>query len=428
MPATRDTLPIIDPVRLVHTEYPLKGDRPFFNDWPSMVVDHQREKVYSYGGVRPGDESNTNTSDFHCLDLKTMTWSNLTDGLRFRPSTYVSDPFLKDPPNVTLRRLPALMEPAIALMSNSGPPPTEEDEDCLRGTFLFLFGGHNSDNPTSDLIAIDLDLNTWWVVDVQGTPILPRMSTSMVAIRNKLFIFGGRTRFANNAPTMCTYSVAKLHRETPWTTRWTWEVSDAQMPPNLPALGCSIQATPVHDSQMILLARGRVRNDERINLSSETTIFFHTRDYTFRNAGTTIGTFPRELAWYQLYSVVAERRPREPEAASSRPPKRRRIVPTDDLCESVVIFGWVSHRHGLIPDAWQYFPQEGRIRCLNLRDKVCDLYLDLQAFVPVGNRLLLLGNVPIEEERCGGLLRFTIETDRAQWDVAIEISSTYLTE
>lgn len=155
-------------------------------------------------------------------------------------------------------------------------------------------------------------------------------------------------------------------------------------------------------------------------------MFFHIRDYTFQDAGTTEGTFPRELAWYQMQSVVAERRPREPEATSSRPLKRPRTVPTDNSYESVVIFGWVSHRSGFIPDVWQYFPQEGRIRCLNLRDKVCDLYLDLQAFVPVGNRLLLLGNVPIESESGWGFL--TIETDQAQWDIAIEISSTYLTE
>jgi hypothetical protein len=63
-----------------HRQFPLKGDKPIFNDWEVFAVDDQREKLYMYGGVRPGDESYTPTCDLHCLDLKTMQWWNLTVG------------------------------------------------------------------------------------------------------------------------------------------------------------------------------------------------------------------------------------------------------------------------------------------------------------------------------------------------------------
>lgn len=65
---------------LAHTWLSLRGDQPTFNDWESFVIDYQREILYSYGGVRPYDKSITPTSDFHCLDLKTMEWRNLCVG------------------------------------------------------------------------------------------------------------------------------------------------------------------------------------------------------------------------------------------------------------------------------------------------------------------------------------------------------------
>ena len=63
-----------------HTRLSLTGDLPSLNDWESFVIDHQRDKLYSYGGVRPYDQSNTPTSDFHCLDLQTMEWKNIGVG------------------------------------------------------------------------------------------------------------------------------------------------------------------------------------------------------------------------------------------------------------------------------------------------------------------------------------------------------------
>ncbi|KAJ6632130.1 hypothetical protein B0H10DRAFT_2426970 [Mycena sp. CBHHK59/15] len=408
-----------------HTKLRLKGDKPFFNDWESFVVDQQREKLYSYGGVLPHDDSNTPTRDFHCLDLKTMEWQNLTDSLRFRPRTYVSDPFLKDVPQFEFRQLPALIEPAIALISVGD------------GTFLFLFGGHDSQNPTSDLIAIDLDLSTWWFVDVQGTPISPRMAACMVVISNRLFIFGGRTQFDDNSPAIRTYSIAEYNPQ----TRWTWTVSDGPLPPDLPLLGYNIQATPVYGGQKILLTQGRVENEKPIDMSQEATIFFHTQNHTFQDARTTMGDFPRGISWYQLGSVVAGPRPSAPVSPRrrGRPPKDPSreipaipVMPTYNFPPSVVIVAWVNHSAEdgcLVPEAWQYFlPPTERIRCLNLGDKLWDLNLDLQSFIAVGNRLLLLGSEEGREPINVQSGQMLVDKPLPRWDVAIEISSEYLTE
>lgn len=169
----------------------------------------------------------------------------LQDSLKFRPRNYVFDPFFKEDNTLERRKLPALTEPAVSFMSVGG------------GTYFFLFGGYDTENSTSELIAVDLDLLIWWFVDVQGTPLRPRLSASMVAVDNRLFIFGGRENF--DSPGIRTYSIAEY---TP-RTRWTWRVSDAPLPPDLPLLGYGIQSTPVFNGQKILLTRGRTSDKVR---------------------------------------------------------------------------------------------------------------------------------------------------------------------
>ena len=63
---------------LVHKKIRLTGQKPSFNDWEVYAVDSKRERLFLYGGVRPHDENFIPTCDFHCLDLRTMRWSNLT--------------------------------------------------------------------------------------------------------------------------------------------------------------------------------------------------------------------------------------------------------------------------------------------------------------------------------------------------------------
>ncbi|KAJ7672415.1 hypothetical protein DFH06DRAFT_1319837 [Mycena polygramma] len=410
---------------LAYTRFRLKGDAPFYNDWGSSEVDHRREKVYMYGGVRPHDESNTPTSDFSCLDIKTMQWWNLTNSLKFRPRNHIFDPFWKEPENLEVRPLPALTEASTALISVGG------------GTFFMIFGGHNGQNPTSDLVAVDLDSLVWWFVEVGGTPLRPRMGASMVAVNSRLFIFGGRDQFVDNSPPIIrTYSIAEYNPQ----TRWTWRLSDSPLPPNLPLLGYAVQATPIYGGQKILLTQGRIHNDKPIDMSRESTIFFHTENHTFQDAGATMGTFPSGIAWYQLGSFVAGQ---HPPAASSprkrgRPPKNPRpespapiaVMPTHGFPPSAVIVGWVPHGIAdgdLVPEFWQYsLPPAERIRCLDLREKLWDLNLDLQEFVGVGNRLFLLGNQDGRESSDTENNQIAVDKPLPRWDVAIEISSEYL--
>jgi hypothetical protein len=67
-----------EPLKSVQTM--LTGDAPFFNDWETSAVDQRQEKIYMYGGIRPYDDKNMPSSDFHCLDLKTNQWLDLTVG------------------------------------------------------------------------------------------------------------------------------------------------------------------------------------------------------------------------------------------------------------------------------------------------------------------------------------------------------------
>jgi hypothetical protein len=76
---------------------------------------------------------------------------------------------------------------------------------------------------------------------------------------------------------------------------------------------------------------------------------------------------------------------------------------------------------------WQYFlPPTERIRSLGLREKIWDLNLDLQAFVAVGNRLILLGSKEGREVTGADNNQMAVDKPLPRWDVAVEISSEYL--
>ncbi|KAJ7932322.1 hypothetical protein B0H13DRAFT_2179455 [Mycena leptocephala] len=311
-----------------------------------------------------------------------MKWENIGPLLRFRTLDT----------QLVLKELPALNEPASSLTSVDG------------GTYMFLFGGHDpkSKRVTADLIAINLDSFIWWYVDVPGPPVVPRMSASMVAIRNRIFIFGGRNKFEDDSSGIAAYSIAVYSPQ----AEWTWAVSDRPLPSALPPLGYSIRATPIDDGAEILLTRGYVDNSEPFSLSPNTIILFDTENHNFRTASETMGNFPSGIRWHLLGSIVAGGSP--PENHSNFPP-------------SVVLAAWVPHTDAedvLVPEIWQYFltplPQ---IRCLNLRETF--LNLDLHSFVAVGNRMLLFGS----EE---GHNHDEAHENLPQWDFAIEVSSGHL--
>ncbi|KAJ7847273.1 hypothetical protein B0H14DRAFT_3676637 [Mycena olivaceomarginata] len=148
---------------MAHTCLPLKGEQPTLNDWESFVIDHRCQRLYSYGGVRPYDKTIAPTLDFHCLDLKTMEWRNLCPVLRVCPLACTQD-------QLEFKKLPALMEPASALVS-------------------------------------------------------------LAAIRNQLFIFGSLTQWNDDSLAIATYSVAIYDQQGQWTWAISDESMPPETPP-----------------------------------------------------------------------------------------------------------------------------------------------------------------------------------------------------
>jgi hypothetical protein len=91
--------------------------------------------------------------------------------------SHPSDPYSN---RSCIRPLPALLNAACAFFSLNGKH------------FIYLFGGYSDKPISSQLIAVDLDEEAWWFVQVSGDPVTGRMASSMVAIDKSLYIFGGR--------------------------------------------------------------------------------------------------------------------------------------------------------------------------------------------------------------------------------------------
>ncbi|KAK6996280.1 hypothetical protein R3P38DRAFT_2655342 [Favolaschia claudopus] len=184
----------------------LKGEAPTQNDWELFVTDEQNNQMYSYGGVRPYDKLYKPTADFHRLNLETMSWTNLSVRFAFVMMTVVFDIF----------SLPALIEVASAISTVEGK------------RHMFLFGGCDEDgNPSGGLIAVDLNSFAWFNIEIPRHIPVPRLSATMVAVENRLFIFGGRTKYEDNSPFLSTFSVACYNAE----DGWSWQCVDQQYPP-----------------------------------------------------------------------------------------------------------------------------------------------------------------------------------------------------
>lgn len=78
------------------------------------------------------------------------------------------------------------------------------------------------------------------------------------------------------------------------------------------------------------------------------------------------------------------------------PPRASASSPTSGCVThlpSVIFSAWLPRPDGYAElELWQYFlPPEEKISCLQLRQNLWDLDLDLQSFVVVGGRFFLLG-------------------------------------
>ncbi|KAJ7059260.1 hypothetical protein C8F01DRAFT_1059307 [Mycena amicta] len=391
-----------------YPRHDLTGELPIFNEWERFAVDHKNRALYIYGGVRPDDAGYTPTNDLYRLDMNTMQWKNLTVLLRHVPQGLLFSSFYGGA-HLEVKKLPALTDAASAIVSLGDK------------SFLMLFGGFDGIKSTASLICVDLDNLAWWYVSVAGRQIKARTGAAMLAHKNKLFIFGGRVSLDDDPRIIDTFSVATLSPE-----GWSWTVSDSVMTLNL---GYLIHATLVYGGQKILLTKGRVDND-LIRLSASSTVLFHTEHYTFQDASFTRGSFPIGLHWYRVGYIPG---PPTGVESESRPAKKPRLEDAEPFPASIVIMGWVGHPGPGEPDdlateVWQYMvPPTERIMCLDLKDELYNLDLDLQDFIVVANRMFLLGNkgekttvaadVQLNSEQEEG----PNETAWKRWDVAVEI-------
>lgn len=99
---------------------------------------------------------------------------------------------------------------------------------------------------------MDVSRATWWTVDVHGPAIRPRVSTAIVGIGHKLFIFGGCSGEFWNSGITETYCIATYCEG----IGWSWEARDVPYPKEVPPLGCAMDAIPIFGGQKILITPG----------------------------------------------------------------------------------------------------------------------------------------------------------------------------
>lgn len=363
-----DSDPLLDTKKMT-------GELPPFNDLGHFVVDNVNQKIYTYGGYRPDDD--TPTADFFTCDMGTLKWKNLTHSLRF---DHPYDPFSQDGIKPQQCELPRLHCAASTFLHLNG------------GNFVLLFGGHNGakDRVTSDLIAIDVDTLRWWYVKVHGGPVNDRIHHSLVAIDNRIYIFGGKREFDAQAPCHASYSIAEYSLDK---GVWSWVVCDHPYPAHVPSLGHGGTAMAVYDGKKVLLTPGRLgKSSSTIDLSSEKLVFFHTENHTFHVPAQNSGELPHEVSWYQSFPVTPSLH------MYSRSP--RKAGPKISTCSTpspfVIFCTWIPRPDEYVAlELWKYFvPPEEKISCLQLQERLWDLDLDLQIFVVVGSRFFLLGSEP----------------------------------
>ncbi|KAJ7016724.1 hypothetical protein C8F04DRAFT_716868 [Mycena alexandri] len=209
----------------------LKGDAPPCEVPSSFAVDHEAEVLF----FNTYDEAAEHGSEIYACDMKTQTWTNITKSIMHAPRPIGS---------------PAHPE---QLPSRYGGSMAFYKSKTTGQRILFIFGGqvngldeHDPGEMSSELIAIDVDALKWWVVDVAGGAVAPRIESALVVVDDEIFIFGGRTYVDGELEPNRSYSICTLKAG-----RWTWDVRDESEIP----LGQCWDAVVVQegDAQKILL-------------------------------------------------------------------------------------------------------------------------------------------------------------------------------
>ncbi|KAF8953071.1 hypothetical protein BDZ97DRAFT_635746 [Flammula alnicola] len=172
-----------------------------------------------------------------------MTWTNMANDLRNR-NPY--KPFSQEDRKPQLKRLPTLVSPGATLVR------------IENASFILIFGGFDCDKnePSSKVIMIDPEEKEWWFLKFDGEDVGPRLNPAMVAVNNKMYIFGGYEKVGNDHRPCRSFSIAECKPE----GVWHWEVRDAPISPSIPQGHMFGQAIPVYNGMKILLGPGTLMN------------------------------------------------------------------------------------------------------------------------------------------------------------------------
>ncbi|KDR76953.1 hypothetical protein GALMADRAFT_66355 [Galerina marginata CBS 339.88] len=413
----------------------MAGDCPPYNDFAGWVHDPHNQRVYMFGGLRPGDESETPASDFYCYNTTTMKWENLTNALTFR-EPYKS-PYSKTELKREKRHLPALSHPGCTLWRYEGH------------SFIFLFGGYDaaSDGASSKVVIINLKLREWWYEDRLGRT-NPRIAPSIVAIGNKVYIFGGYKELEGDPQACYSYSIAEHRPEDP-ISPWAWEVRDTPYSGHLPSDFVVGQAVAVYGGKKILLAPGRLNHtdERRLHFSKKTLFYFRIDLKAFHEILDPAGDpLPQDIGWYSIFELkqlpltasaistqadITKKRgrpPKNPTPPSQVPSPQLRASVSSSSSDSVVICAW-QPRPGTKSEDKLFEPEiyhfsltpDDRLDCLKIIQKVCDLNHNFEGFMVVGERMHLLGSYSDENSSQTDSDSDSDDESDATWNIHLDI-------
>ncbi|KAJ7639773.1 hypothetical protein DFH06DRAFT_641775 [Mycena polygramma] len=334
----------------------LKGDLPPCEVPSSYVMDHENHTVF----FNTYDEVLKYGSQIYACNLKTNTWKNVTQGIRYLP------------------RLPfGAPERARQLPSRYGGSMAFHKDKITGQRLLLLFGGQvngtDENDPgevSNELIAVDVDRSVWWVVDLVGGPVAARVESHLIVVDDRFFVFGGKTYEEGQYRSTESYSVAEYANN-----RWTWQVRDVPYPQDVPPLGFSCDAVAIQDgdSPKILLTAGctdYTDNPGPVQLVAHSFVLFDIESTTFTTQMADNGNvgFPRKVSYYGIYGVPG-----------SNPSSKSAIVCT---------FHTSTH-----PELYIYsgVPPQGGCKKLGLRQRIAATKATFGFFAVVDKKMYLFG-------------------------------------
>ncbi|KAF9480832.1 hypothetical protein BDN70DRAFT_992427 [Pholiota conissans] len=337
------------------------GECPPYNNFARFVSDPFDKKIYMIRGTKNyKDCINWPTSDFYACDTSSMTWTNLTNHLKHLNPSESADFFYER----EIKPLPCVSLSGATLLR------------IENSSYIALFGGCNeAAKATSELIIVDPKNRQWWTAKFKGeVRVSPRINPAVVAIGDRIYIFGGHRKFDVWDQQPChSYSVAQCLSK----VNWQWLTCDHPYPDwvQLPPGQCFKWACALYDDTKILLTPYRHADEEAIDFTPENCFFFHIEHKSFETATTNIiGAFPRDIRWHLLY----------------RPP-----IPVSKFDSTVIMccFIDVPGTDDIAPEIWKFSSTpEQKIECLGIMRKMWDLDSDFRGAFCIDDKVRIMGS------------------------------------